>query len=169
MLKKNLLKKTVAVTLSLAMTITMANFGTVIGPAAKGMTDVMAEEVAEDVAEPAYDVATDQVLFYNATKTVEKGQSWDLGTEIPQGEEFCLSFFVKMDNASEGTDLIYANFLNAATGGRFMLAREYCEISNTTPDWKRLAGDCGVTTDGAKITIKTDGTTAKIWVNESLF
>ena len=158
MLNKKLLKKCLAVTLSLAMCLSMANYGTVVGTASKGAVNVLAEELIE----PAYDVATDNVLYYADSVT----DSVSPNVTLAKGEKFYFSFNVKAQSATQ----VWINLGEGDKGGaRILLDENRHAILNAGTEDEWNGANPGITTEaGANVTVISDGQTVSIWINHTL-
>lgn len=153
MVKRKVLKKFLAVTLSFVMTLGMANYGVVSETKNAGQIKVMADEITE----PSYDPMTDKLLYYNEsiTKDVKPGISLEIGTE------YKISFTVKSETTGEN---VWVNLGKEADGARVLLDGTRHAIKNTgeADEWSGFNPNLA---EGTKVTAVSDGNKVSIWIN----
>lgn len=140
-------KKILAFVLTVALVLTMSGVGNIRD---------FGTNIVKAADEPSYNAATDILLYSNDSLSMEQG-SQSFGVTVSSDEEYYISFTAQ--TAGE----IYFDY--RGSNSRVYLGQTQCAALGIASGNVWPQGDVGLSGDGAKVTIKSSGTNATIWIN----
>ncbi len=140
-------KKILAFVLTVTLVLTMSGVGNIRD---------FGTNIVKAADEPSYNAATDILLYSNDSLVMEQG-SQSFGVTVSSDEEYYISFTAQ--TAGE----IYFDY--RGSNSRVYLGQKQCAALGIASGNVWPQGDVGLSGDGAKVTIKSSGTNATIWVN----
>ncbi len=145
------MKRILIVVITLTMVFSMCNMGSILG-----IDDYVVKAETETVAEPKYNSDQDILLYSGNSFKMEK-ESKDFGVTVPADEEYYISF--KVQSSGE----IYFDY--RGNNSRLYIGQTQLGILGIASGDLWPQGDVGLSGDGVKVTIKSSGTKATIWIN----
>lgn len=144
---KRKMKKVLSLVLTLAMVITMTYVGNV---------GDLGTQTVKAADEPTYNATNDILLCSNDSFTMEQG-SKSLGVTVAAEQEYYISF------TAQTSGEIYFDY--RGSNSRVYLGQTQCAALGISGGNVWPQGDIGLGGDGARVTIKSSGEKATIWIN----